>query len=154
MAEAAQNTQAVDVTALERVLRHIHNRFECATLGGTFEVSSGALPIAEAQSGQYAWIEGSVFNDVLHRCPMTGLDDEVFEGRVVLLAVPKAVESLAEEIGAWCEANAKALASPFQSESFGGYSYSKGGSEGGSGGWEGHFSSELNQWRKVSHSGW
>ena len=47
----------------------------------------------------------------------------------------------------------KALASPYQSESFGGYSYTKasaGSSDSGEGiTWQKKFKSQLNQWRKI-----
>ena len=145
---------------LEQVLRHIHNRFEYAYLGGTFTVSSGTFEVDGAQDGQYLWIEGSVFNEGLHEYPLSDLVDETFDGRVVLLAVPRAVVELSESIASWVADNSKALDSPYQSESFGGYSYSKGGgssSEGGPAtvsGWRAHFADDLAPWRKMSHSGW
>lgn len=139
---------------LERVLRHIHNRFEREALSGTFTVSSGTLTVEGAQEGQYLWLEGSVFNDGLHQYPTSGLTDEEFEGRVVLLAVPQAVQDLAGRISEWVEANAEALDSPYQSESFGGYSYSKASGSDGGAGWEAHFAADLDPWRKMSHSGW
>lgn len=144
---------------LEQVLRHIHNRFDYAYLSGTFTVSSGTFEVEEAQSGQYLWIEGSVFNDGLHQYPLTDLTDETFDGRVVLLAVPKAVQDIADQIADWMVDNADVLSSPYQSESFGGYSYTKAsGSSSGDGsalaGWMAQFKGDLDPWRKMSHSGW
>lgn len=144
---------------LEQILLHIHNRFEYAYLEGTFTISSGTLEVEQALSGQYLWIEGSVLNDGLHQYPMTDLEDEEFTGRIVLLAVPKAVLDIADEIAAWIAANGDVLDSPYQSESFGGYSYTKasaGSSDGGSAltGWRAHFADQLSPWRKMSHQGW
>lgn len=144
---------------LEQVLRHIHNRFDYAYLSGTFEVSSGTFEVDGAQQGQYLWIEGSVFNDGLHQYPLEGLTDEEFDGRVVLLAVPKAVQDIADEAAAWIAENAEVLDSPYQSESFGGYSYTKasdGSASDGSSltGWAAKFADRLAPWRKMSHSGW
>lgn len=144
---------------LEQVLRHIHNRFDYAYLEGTFEVSSGTFEVDGAQDGQYLWIEGSVFNDGLHQYPLSGLTDEVFDGRVALLAVPRAVIDLVDRISDWTVDNADVIDSPYQSESFGGYSYTKAsGASAGDGpilsGWKAQFKGDLDNWRKISHSGW
>ena len=68
------------------------------------------------------------------------------------LAVPKAVIDLSVEIEAWQEKNGEAVASPYQSESFGGYSYTKrsaGNDSGTLNGWHDAFRSRLNDWRKL-----
>ena len=136
---------------LEEVLLHLNNRFERARVDGDFAVEDGRIAVDGLQEGQYFWVEGSVFNDGLHRHPATDMDDEEFCGRVCLLAVPRAVIDLADEIEGWCGANAEALDSPYQSESFGGYSYSKGGGDGAAGAatWQSHFATRLNAWRKL-----
>lgn len=144
---------------LEQVLRHINNRFEHAYLEDTFEVSSGTFEVEGAQQGQYLWIEGSVFNDGLHQYPLSDLSDETFDGRVVLLAVPRDVIDLADQISEWVADNSDVLDSPYQSESFGGYSYTKASgstsSDGSSlSGWEAQFRGHLDPWRKMSRSGW
>lgn len=139
---------------LERVLRYIHNRFEGGSpQEGTYTVPC-ELPLAD---GQYYWVEGSVLNDGLHRHPADDLEPETFAGRIVPLAVPKAVVELADDIEAWCYANEKALSGPYASESFGGYSYTLAtGSSGGSGpsmggeAWQERFAPRLRQWRKLS----
>ena len=64
-----------------------------------------------------------------------------------------AVIALAQEIQSWVEKNSEAITSPYQSESFNGYSYTlkSGGSEGGSAlGWKDIYKSQLNRWRRVS----
>lgn len=107
------------------------------------------------QNGQYFRIVGSVFNDGVYQYPAAGLKDETFTGSVWAMAVPPAVVALAAEIDAWRSKNADVLASPFTSESFGGYSYSKGaGGTGGNGSgaysWQNQFASRLSKWRRLS----
>jgi len=146
---------------LQAVLEYVNNWFERDIYAGAWEIADGALTanpgIAE---GQYYRIVGSVFNDGLHRWPATGeqhpesLNDERFVGEVRALAVPGSVVALAGEIAQWCTDNAKALGSPYSSESFGGYSYvkadgSKSGANGGADAWKDHFRSSLNAWRKL-----
>lgn len=144
---------------LEQVLRHIHNRFERECLSGTFEIFDGTLAVEGAQDGQYVWIEGSVFNDGLHEYPLSALVDETFDGRIWLLAIPAAVMDVAGKISDWCEANRDSMNSPYQSESFGGYSYTMR-SDAGSGdgaslsGWQARFRNDLDPWRKMYHAGW
>ena len=68
------------------------------------------------------------------------------------LAVPKAVIDLSGEIEAWQEKNGEAAASPYQSESFGGYSYTKrsaGSDSNALNGWQDAFRGRLNDWRKL-----
>lgn len=139
---------------LEDVLAYINNRFERGTVSGTFTVSNGTMEVAGAQEGQYFWVEGSVFNDGLHRYPDKRMADETFTGNVVLLAVPKAVITIAADIEAWCEEHAETLEGPYKSESFGGYTYQKEDSVGADGGyrpvWASKFGPRLRRWRKLS----
>jgi len=143
---------------LERVLRDIHNRFDYASVSGTFEVTSRTMEVGGLQDGQYFWVEGSVFNDGLHRYPDNDMHDEEFEGRVLLLAIPPAVLDVADRAERWCADHADELDSPYQSESFGGYSYSKDSPASPDGSaasaWASKFASELAPFRKMSHSGW
>lgn len=126
---------------------------------GTFTISNGSIePLSFLQTGQYFRIVGSVFNDGVHQygSEYDPLTDEVFSGAVWAMAVPPAVIALSEEIDDWVEANSAVLSSPYQSESFGGYSYSKsaGRSRGGdmsSGyGWQDQFASRLSPYRRIS----
>ena len=107
---------------------------------------------------QYYRIIGSVFNDGVHKYGDTKdvLTDEAFNGAVWALAIPKEVVQLADEIKAWralYEATDSQAMSPYVSESFGGYSYSKGaGNSTGSpnaSSWIGVFKPRLNMWRKI-----
>lgn len=137
-----------DLTMLEAVLAHIHNWFPVKNgrHAGAFSIASGALDVDFLASGQFYRVRGSVFNDGLHRFGEEGtaLHDETFDGEVWALSVPPAVVSLANEIA---EYNIKNPASDKTSESFGGYSYTRGGasSSGGasSGGWTFAYASRL-----------
>lgn len=144
---------------LEEVLRNLNNWFEVPgkRLTGFFQVDGGALTLPDGWllDGQYFLVSGSVMNDGLHQWPAYDLVDEGFEGEVQALAVPMAVQDLADRIEIWWEKYGKAAESPYQSESFGGYTYTKAsgnGSQGGSQGrltWRDAFRSELNRWRKL-----
>jgi hypothetical protein len=109
------------------------------------------------QDGQYFRICDSVFNDGVYQHPASGLVDEVFEGAVWAMAVPPAVIALQAEIEDWLadEGVQKALKSPYTSESFGGYSYTKASGNTSQNGkmacytWQEHFADQLNRWRKI-----
>ena len=140
---------------LEEVLRYINNRFERDHLHGIFTVEDGGLELPNAAEGQYFWVEGSVFNDGLHQYLEYGMRDEEFEGSVWLLAIPDSVLAITAEIEEWNGKNADVTQSPYQSESFGGYSYSKsqGSSEGNenpSAAWQTQFGARLRPFRKLS----
>lgn len=136
---------------------------------GSFKVSNGVitwqggalLPMVE---GQYYRIVGGVLNNggvfLFHSAPPSGEAsrecprDEEFEGEVWSMAVPPDVIDLAKEIAAWNELNGKAdstALSPYNSESFGGYSYSKGGTRSGGAGvaWSDVFGSRLTRYKKL-----
>lgn len=124
---------------------------------GDFEIISGNIvPPVSIQDGQYYRIIGSVFNDGVHKFGDASdilQDEPSFHGAVWLMRVPKDLIDLAGEIEAWQNKNGDALASPYQSESFGGYSYTKAtgaGSQGGATyGWKDAFASRLNRYRKI-----
>lgn len=136
---------------LEEILDHIHNWFEVEIVRGHFSIEGGSFVSLQPgllRDGQYFRIVGSVFNDGLHVYPGEDLADEEFEGEVWALAVPKAVQDLAEEIGEWRASHPESV---YTSESFGGYSYSKATDAGGAPmGWRGAFRGPLNRWRKLS----
>lgn len=100
--------------------------------------------------GQYFRIVGSVFNDGVY-CFNDDLvlQDEIFDGAIWLMAVPKDVIELSNALAEWVEKNNDAL-SPYTSESFGGYSYSKrSNADGGAFTWVDAFAEKLNRYRKV-----
>ena len=117
---------------------------------GTFTISGGSIaPLGFLQEGQYFRIVGSVFNDGVYQYPATSLTDEVFEGAVWAMAVPPTLIALAAEIEAYNESDA-GKPSPFTSESFGGYAYTKATDENGAPiGWQKAFASRLNKYRKL-----
>lgn len=141
---------------LEQILDYIHNYFVKDVHSGTFVVVDGSLfGVDFLQNGQYYRIEGSVFNNGVHQYPDDTLIDEEFVGEIWAMAVPSAVIALTDEISNWNDKYGDVANGPFQSESWGGYSYTK--SNGGSDrngntvqGWKSVFSSRLNHWRKIS----
>lgn len=121
-----------------------------------FTIENGQLNIADKiMLGQYYRIFGSILNDgvYLHDGKET-LQAETFTGTVRLMAVPKEVAALLNDINAWVAkygVDSEAM-SPFTSESFGGYSYSKGQTNNGNGkgaSWQNAFAARLGLWRKV-----
>lgn len=146
---------------LEEAMRYVNNRFDRDSRGraygsasGGFSVSGGTLEVDGLKEGQFFWVEGSALNDGLHQYPDSGMRDEEFDGRVVFLVVPNSFADLCSEISAWCEANAQAISGPYQSESFGGYSYTmanaSSGAETPAAAWQAHFGARLRPYRKLS----
>lgn len=129
--------------------RETRNYFCKKRIYGKFTIENNALEIKELQYGQYFAIFDSVFNDGVHRYECDALTDETFDGTIVAMAVPQEVLSLIDEINEWESANGEVLNSPYQSESFGGYSYSKESGNGSGLSWQSHFASRLNRWRKL-----
>ena len=120
---------------------------------GTYTISGGHIsPLDFIQDGQYYRIIGSVFNDGVHRKPANSqvdslLIDETFEGTIWAMAVPLSVIALSSEIEKFCNDN---TVSPFTSESFGGYSYTKATGENGiSVSWQEAFKDKLNIYRRI-----
>ena len=121
-------------------------------------IENGQLSIADKiQTNQYYWIRGSVFNNGVHQRGKETLVDEVFDGSVQLMAVPKDVIDLAKDISDWQAKYggvSSANMSPFQSENFAGvYNYSKGGGASGTLSsvptWHGVFADRLARYRKI-----
>lgn len=127
---------------------------------GNIAITNGALSETYGlKSGQYFRIIGSTLNnDGVYQYPITTLTDETFNGAILGMSLPKAFIALLNDIEAWktkyASADSAAM-SPFSSESFGGYSYSK--SSGGtsdttkdkSGTWQGVFGARLAPYRKM-----
>lgn len=138
---------------LEQVLMNIRNWFtvDGGIHSGTFTIKDGGIALPFLANGQYFRIIGSVFNDGLHQYPAADLVDEEFSGAIWSLAIPKAVIDLANEIQKWQGKNGEASVSPYQSESFGGYSYSKAtdAETGGAVTWQSAFKRQLSAWRKI-----
>lgn len=136
--------------------QEIKNWFDIDRQFGVFKIENGTLALDTLQEGQFFRIVGSVFNDGVYQYPATNLKNETFDGAIWSMAVPPEFILIVDEINAWLVKNADALSSPYQSESFGGYSYSKssGRTNTTSKGddtltWQSHFAGQLNKWRKV-----
>lgn len=135
---------------LDEILAEIRNYFVVSVHSGDFEVIGGRLsPLDFLQNGQYFRIVGSVMNDGVYRYPYSGLTDETFSGEIWALAVPPTLIAIAADIEEY-EKKAKETVSPYNSESFGGYSYTKATDSNGSPlTWEKVFAKRLNKWRKI-----
>ena len=139
-------------TCLTELCAELRNYFEVPNGRhfGKFTISGGSIsPLDFLRDGQYFRIIGSVFNDGVHQYPAFDLTDEVFHGAVWSMAVPPAVIDLAAEIEEYNKSDA-GKASPYISENFGGYGYTKATDASGAPiGWQKAFASRLNKWRKL-----
>ena len=149
---------------LTELCQELRNWFEKEKHFGTFKIEGGQLTDTSfLQDGQYFRIVGSVFNDGVYMNDLSNpeaLVDEEFEGAIWAMAIPPTVVALSDKIDGWIALYGGADShnlSPYASESFGGYSYTKSGerfASGGGGGssvptWQSTFASELNNWRKI-----
>lgn len=124
---------------------------------GDFAIVNGMLVPPFDIPTDYIRIVGSHLNDGVHKLSDADLVDEpLFHGAIWVMSPPAAFLQLAAEISEWQAKNGaldSAAMSPFNSESFGGYSYSKsgGGSAGVSTGanWKSAFASRLNVYRRI-----
>jgi hypothetical protein len=124
---------------------------------GKFIIENGALVgDYKIATGQFFRIIGSALNDGVYIYGQEDLSDEEFDGAIWLMAVPKDVRNLIIEIDAWVEKYGgvdSTNMSPYQSESFGGYSYSK--ASGGSSSqasvptWQSVFADRLGRYKKL-----
>jgi hypothetical protein len=133
---------------LYEVMKYLHNFFATKVCEkGTYTITDGVLDLPFVKDGQYIYIEGSTMNDGVYKYPLSGLTDEEFDGFITLLTPPKAFLDLVAEIEGYEADNA---ASPYQSESFGGYSYTRATNKSGEvAGWKDVFASRLGVWRKI-----
>lgn len=140
------------MVTVEEVMRFCNNFFETGYLDGDFRIDHGnfvdmGYPIPV---DSYLAISGSAFNDGVHYMErLHQLTDEEFKGRVWLLAPPLSFISLCEQIAAYDEKNPTGA---MVSESFGGYSYSRGaGSQttGTASPWQQAFAISLRPYRRM-----
>ena len=140
---------------LEELMRECRNYFLIP--GGvhpdTYTIKDGSIALPFLRVGQYFRIVGSTFNDGVYQYEDFTLVDETFTGAVWVLAVPQEFERLAENIQKWRTEYEDTQNSPFQSESFGGYSYSLKSDSSSHGsslvGWRRTFSNDIRKWRKL-----
>lgn len=136
---------------LDEILDYLNNYFVEKRIFGKFKIENGTID-TEAQEGQYIAIRGSVFNDGVYEYPVSDLEDEEFDGAIWLLRIPHKLINIAKDIEDWQGRQGidSPVNSPYQSESFGGYSYTK--KNTGSiydNTWQSVFAGRLSRWRKV-----
>lgn len=153
---------------LTELCQYLKNWFEIDQISGKVTITDGNITVVSdsllyggsvpiIQIGQYIHIEGSIFNNGVYQYGVDALTDEVFTGTVWLMGIPQAVIDLDAEITAWrdkYESISSPAMSPFNSESFKGYSYSKGTVSSGAGaesalGWQNVYGPMLAPWRKI-----
>lgn len=154
---------------LTELCQYLKNWFELDQISGKVTITGGTITVASDSllfsdgnpatilPGQYIHIEGSVYNNGVFQYEEDQLTDETFNGTIWLMGVPKAIIDLDAEITEWrqkYESVSSPAMSPFNSESFKGYSYSKSTVSGGSGaesalGWQNVFGPRLAPWRKI-----
>ena len=145
---------------LNEICQELNNWFDRyqPRIHGAFEISGGRITDTDftdvIKPNQYFRIIGSVFNDGVYKYTDTlALTDELFVGSIWLMAVPKEVIDLDSEISEWIQKYDEITKTPYSSESFGGYSYTKASTSNGSTGknvsWQSTFASKLNKWRKL-----
>lgn len=141
----------LDIKTLNEICSLINNRFDTGeSVYGDFEIENGdiiGLP-EDFKDNAYVWISGSNSNDGAYCVGGGELTDEHFKGDVTIMQLPADFRNLVSEITDWKTANAKALTGVYQSESFGGYSYTLD-TAGGRATLNGVFGARLNRYRKV-----
>lgn len=155
---------------LKEMLDYIHNYFVMDVYEGKIKIENHQIDNSKIElfNGQYFMIKGSIFNDGIWRYDENlnidlnkdenddYLTDEEFEGEIYLLAIPRDVIAICDEIKDWEEKNQDTLNGIYQSESFGGYSYSlKSGKSNTNGSseslsWRDVFGNRLKAYRKLS----
>lgn len=119
---------------------------------GKFTIENGAL-VGDygIATGQFFRIMGSALNDGVYIYGQEELEDETFEGTLWLMAVPKDVRNLITEIDMWVEKYGNITTSPYQSESFGGYSYTKssGNATSSNPTWQSVYADRLGRYKKL-----
>lgn len=154
---------------LQDVLNYLRNPFTINENGQPFHMESGEFTITDdvlslpfLLEGQRFMIVGSQLNDGVYTYHAEGImndDDDVraglraetFYGAIFAMAVPPAVVAICAEIREWADKFSTIVNSPYQSESFGGYSYTKASGAGGNGvaGWQEVFGKRLKAWKKL-----
>lgn len=150
---------------LQKVCEYLHNYFVKDAIYGKYTVSESSItPALHLKNGQRFLIHGSDMNDgvyTFHECGISNddddqsaeLNDETFEGYICAMAIPREIDNIVREISEWQTKNAAVLDSPYTSESFGGYSYTKATGSGEDAGsvitWQSKFRNRLNAYRKI-----
>ena len=135
---------------ITEICAEIRNYFVKEIHAGQFKISGGSIaPLNFLKDGQYFRIVGSDLNDGVYQYPASNLTDEAFYGAVWAMSVPPSFVALCTEIEAFEKSDA-GKASVYNSESFGGYAYTKAtNSDGVPIRWQDVFKKSLNKWRKI-----
>jgi len=144
---------------LTKVCEYLNNYFWRKKASGRFTISNGVLNAPTSlklKAGMYFRILGSDLNDGVYLYPATGLKDEEFDGTIWSMVVPVTVIDLVTDIENWEKLYGgvdSPVNSPFTSESFGNYSYSKGSPSTGAGSngntWQAVFGARLAPFRRL-----
>ena len=125
---------------------------------GDWTIENGAFVPPIVFPTAYIRIVGSRLNDGVHKVAEMQLSDEVFHGGIWIMSLPKDFTDLVKEISDWQKEYGgydSVVMSPYQSESFGGYSYSKssGGTSANGGqsapSWKDAFAARLKRYRRI-----
>lgn len=119
---------------------------------GEYTIDNNTISLDFLAENQYFRVVGSKFNDGVYKYDnKLHLTDEIFNGAIWAMSVPPAFLSAVEEANTYLTAHPNAMA--LQSESFGGYSYTRavGGSTslGGFGYLPSTISEQLNRYRRI-----
>lgn len=149
---------------VDQICNFLHNYFLLESINDTFEIASGLLTIPGIKEGQRFRVRGSALNDGIFTYHSEGIKDsddlgdaslidETFTGEIGLMGIPREVLDIAKDILAWQAKFGDALDSPYTSESFGGYSYTKKSGTDEQGidvtDWKSVFGRSLIAWRKI-----
>lgn len=145
---------------LNEVCAEIRNYFTYRDdiLIGDYKIEGGVIsPSVDFKGSEYIRIIGSRKNDGVHKLEDNDLiDEQKFHGSIWRMSPPKDFLLLVKDIEAWQAKNGaldSAAMSPFQSESFGGYSYSKSSGNSNDGAydnsWKAPFASRLKMYRRI-----
>lgn len=128
---------------------------------GDFTIENGEITPSFDIPTDYIRIIGSHKNDGVHKRGQNGfdlVDEDAFHGAVWVMSPPADFIALVAEIVAWQAKNGtidSQAMSPFNSESFGGYSYSKsggsasGGSSSAGASWRDAYAARLDIYRRI-----
>lgn len=138
---------------LTNICQEIRNWFDRGQpkFNGIFTIENNKITEIDEKikENQYIRIIGSTFNDGVHKYGEE-LTDEEFTGSVWLMAIPNSFLKLVDEINEYVLNNENSDKSPYTSESFGGYSYTRATkSDGSFVTWIDAFKTRLNAWRKI-----
>lgn len=141
---------------MNKILSYLKNYFYRFGEKGTYAITDNQIEVrGNYVAGQYIRLTGSLLNDRVvkvenvedNTITLTEAINEVFDGAIYSLAIPRELIELAEEIKAYEKDTPKG---GYVSESFGNYSYSKAtGQNGGVANWKDVFKDELKPYRKI-----